>query len=132
MTEATGADPHIVRAYREQTSLYREAMKKLLMLDAGQAATFVAVQAVRSAASYALAMLTGRVADDEDTVAALWRAVPAVRELAVLHDDLTLYAYSVDGGEAREIVDAADLFCAWAQSLAPAPAAATRVQSIRT
>jgi hypothetical protein len=122
------ADPDIVRAYREQASLYREAMWMLPRHDAGQAPAFVALQAVRSAASYALAILTGRLADDEDTVAALWHAVPGIRGLAVLpaganvlalHDDLTLYAYAIDEKEAHVVADAADVFCAWALAVAP-------------
>ena len=122
------ADPDLIRAYREQAGLYREAMWMLLRHDAGQAAAFVALQAVRSAASYALAILTGRLTDDEDTVAALWHAVPAVRVLAVLpagadvlalHDDLTLYAYAIDDREAHQVAEAADVFCAWALAVAP-------------
>ena len=139
----TDAGPDIVRAYREQASLYREAMWMLLRGDAGQAAAFVAVQAVRSAASYALAIRSGRVTDDVDTVAALWQAVPEVRLFAVLqtgadvvalHDDLTLYAYAVASGEAREVADAADTFCAWALAVAPAlsETVSASIQSINT
>jgi hypothetical protein len=95
---------------------------------AGQAAAFLALQAVRSAASYALAILAGRLSDDEDTVAALWHPVPEVHVLAVLpagadvlalHDDLTLYAYAIDDREAHEVADAADVFRAWALAVAP-------------
>lgn len=133
VTTATEADPHIVRAYREQAGVYREAMELLLRHEAGQAAALLAVQAVRSAAAYALAILTGRLAGDEDTVAALWQAVPQIRLLAevqpgadvlALHDDLTLYAYSIDDAEAHELAHAADTFCAWALSLVPAATAA--------
>ena len=122
------ADPDIVRAYREQVGLYRDAMWTLLRHDAGQAAAFVALQAVRSAASYALAILIGRLTDDEDTVAALWHTVPAVRLLAILpagadvlalHDDLTLYAYTIDDREAHDVAGAADVFCAWALAVSP-------------
>jgi len=134
------ADPDIVRAYREQASLYLAAMWMLLRHDAGQAAALVALQAVRSAASYALASLTGRLTDDEDTVAALWHAVPGIRVLAVwpagadvlaLHDDLTLYAYAIDDREAREVADAADVFCVWALAVAPVvtEAASALIQS---
>jgi hypothetical protein len=124
----TDAGPDIVRAYREQARLYREAMWMLLRGDAGQAAAFVALQAVRSAAFYALAVLTGRVTDDVDTVAVLWEAVPEVRLVAVLqsgadvlalHDDLTLYAYAVDCGEAHMVAEVADIFCTWALAVAP-------------
>jgi len=98
------------------------------IFNGGQAAAFVALQAVRSAASYALAILTGRLTDDEDTVAALWHAVPLVRVLAVLpagadvlalHDDLTLYAYTIDDREAHDVAGAADVFCAWALAVSP-------------
>jgi len=137
------ADPDIVRAYREQVGLYLAAMRMLLRHDAGQAAAFVALQAVRSAASYVLAVLTGRLTDDEDTVAALWHAVPFVRVLAVLpagadvlalHDDLTLYAYAIDDGEARDVVGAADVFCAWALAVAPgvSETAPAPIQSLST
>src|SRR5260370_33349434 len=103
-------------------------MWMLLRGDAGQAAAFVAVQAVRSAASYAFAILGGRVTDDVDTVAALWEALPEVRLLAVLHsgadvlalhDDLTLYAYAVDIREAHAVADATDIIFTWALALAP-------------
>jgi hypothetical protein len=125
----TEADPDVIQAYREQASLYREAMRMLLRREAVQAAAFVALQAVRSAASYALAILTGQVSGDEDTVAALWQALPKLCSPAVLqtgadvlalHDDLTLYAYHVDTVEAHELSDAAERFCTWALAVVPA------------
>ncbi|MDB5056731.1 MAG: hypothetical protein JWO59_203 [Chloroflexi bacterium] len=139
----TDADPDIIQAYREQASLYREAMRILLQREAVQAAAFVALQAVRSAASYTLASLTGQVIGDEDTVAALWQALPKLRSLAVLqtgadvlarHDDLTLYAYDVSAVEAHEMADAADTFCTWALAVVPAAAdiASARIQSRST
>src|SRR6185437_9880856 len=93
------ADPDIVRAYREQASLYLAAMWMLLRHDAGQAAALVALQAVRSAASYALASLTGRL--------------------------------TIDDREAREVADAADVFCVWALAVAPivTEAASAPIQS---
>lgn len=124
----TEADPDIVRAYREQAALYREGMRMLLRQDTPQAATVLALQAVRSAASYALAILSGSVAGDQDTVSALWQAIPEMDAIAVLpsgadvlalHDDITLYAYAVDKREAHAVADAADLFCAWALAVTP-------------
>jgi hypothetical protein len=137
----TEADPDVVRAYKEQAGLYREAMNIMLRHDAGQAAAFLAVQVVRSAASYAFVVLTGGVAEDEDTVAALWQALPEMRVPAVLlagadvlalHDDLTLYAYTIDEMEARQVAAAADLFCTWALAVAPSAAEAlsTRITSL--
>ena len=129
MSTMTEADPAIVRAFSEQAHLYREAMSILLGHGAGQAAAIVAVQAVRSAASYVFACATGCLTEDLDTVAALWRAVPDLRSLTVLQagadvlalqDDLVLYAYTLDLDEAVETVHAADTFCRWALATRPA------------
>jgi hypothetical protein len=114
-------------------------MQLLLEHGAGQAASLLAVQAVRSAAAYALAVLTHDVSDDEDIVGALWSAVPALRACAVLqlgadvialHDDLTLYAYTPDNRETDDLARAAEAFCAWALALQePAEVAAGRLES---
>jgi hypothetical protein len=118
----TEADPAIVRAYREQAAVYREAMIALLETGRHQAAALVAVQAVRSAAMGLLATCMGDGPIDEDPISLLWNRLPHARQepalqqganVFALHEDLTLYAYSVDADEAREVVDEALAFCAW-------------------
>jgi hypothetical protein len=122
--QVTEADEAILAAYRAQVADCRAAMDLVLEHGAFQAATLLAVQAVRAAATLLLAAHTGTIATDEvDPVAALWLRVPALRRaralqeganVIALQDDLALYAYIVDGDEAREVIQAAHTFCAWA------------------
>ena len=123
MITTTEADPALTEAYRVQAAEYGEAMVALLAAGLRQAAALVAVQAVRSAALGLLAQCVGAEAVEDDPIALLWRLLPDVRQapalqqganVFALHEDLTLYAYVVDAGEAREAVDEALVFCAWA------------------
>ncbi len=133
MATMTEADPAIVEAYRVQAEIYGEAMIALLETGRHQAAALLAVQTVRSAALTMLAASVGVESLDEDPISLLWNRVPAVREtpalqqganVLALHDDLTLYAYAVDGKEAEEIVADAAAFRAWV--LEPATLAAIK------
>jgi hypothetical protein len=136
--QVTEADEAILAAYRAQVADCRAAMDLVREHGAFQAATFLAVQAVRAAATLLLAAHTGTIATDEvDPVAALWLRVPALRRaralqeganVIALQDDLALYAYIVDRDEAREVAQAAHTFCAWAlaRGLAAQPPCAPR------
>jgi hypothetical protein len=122
--QVTEADEAILAAYRAQVADCRTAMDLVVEHGAFQAATLLAVQAVRAAATLLLAARTGTISMDEaDPVAALWLRVPALRRaralqeganVIALQDDLALYASIVDGDEAREVTQAAHAFCSWA------------------
>ena len=127
----TEADEAIVAAYREQVAECHAAMDLVLEHGAFQAAALLAVQVVRAAATALLAARTGTIAGGEtDPVAALWRQVPALRRaralqaganVIALQEDLALYAYVVDGDEARELARDAHAFRAWALARMGAP-----------